>query len=144
MRRGSSPIPASQRGWNLAGISIICSGLLQGKSTSMHFRPEEDQSIWSKHWQCSNPVVKLVETCGKTHFMSLTCESSTIDNITNEVSQTAVCKTTQNQLKYYTVQNQLEYRTIITCMSSTLNRSQHEYNYNLQDLPASVIRQHLH
>ena len=59
MRRGSSPIPASQRGWNLADVSIICSGLLQDQSTSMHFRPEEDQSIWSKRWQCSNPVGKL-------------------------------------------------------------------------------------
>ena len=44
MRRGSSPIPASQQGWNLADILTRCSGLLQGESLR----------------QGSNPVVKLV------------------------------------------------------------------------------------
>ena len=32
MRRGSSPIPALQQGWNLADVLTRCSGFLQGES----------------------------------------------------------------------------------------------------------------
>ena len=40
MRRGSSPIPASQQGWNLADVLARCSGHLQGESfeTSARFQ----------------------------------------------------------------------------------------------------------